>query len=227
MEVFMHIKRSLSFILATAVAAALVAAGSARAAGSAPAIAAFDAAMASTNDYTYTMKSHEQKGSQTQDRTYSYEFLKPHYVKTLIMDGDGKGGGGVWTGGTQVSGHQGGLLSAIHLKVDLHDPKAISLLGYTIPDGLLQNIVGNYTIVAGTLSEGAGGVVDGVNTDRVENAVTNPAANGGVTKMVLYMNHDTHWPVRQIVYAGTVIILDQHFQDIKTNTGLKPSDFPF
>ena len=44
--------------------------------------------------------------------------------------------------------------------------------------------------------------------------------------MILYVNHETHWPVRQIVYAGPAIILDQHFSDIKTNTGLKPSDFP-
>jgi outer membrane lipoprotein-sorting protein len=223
----MKLKRSFSFILATAVVATLAAAGSAHAAGSAPAIAAFDTMFAGVNDYTYTLKSHEAKGSATQDRTYSYQFLKPHYVKTLIVDGDGKGGGGVWTGGTQVSGHQGGLLSAIHLKVDLHDPKAVSLLGYTIPDGLIQTIIGNYQTVAGTLSQGGGGTVDGVETDRLENDVANPAANGGLSKMILYMNHETHWPVRQIVYAGPTIVLDQHFSDIKTNTGLKPSDFPF
>jgi len=223
----MKLKRSFSFILATVVVATLAAAGSAHAAGSAPAIAAFDTMFAGINDYTYTLKSHEVKGSATQDRTYSYQFLKPHYVKTLIVDGDGKGGGGVWTGGTQVSGHQGGLLSAIHLKVDLHDPKAVSLLGYTIPDGLIQTIIGNYQTVAGALSEGGGGTVDGVQTDRVENDVANPAANGGISKMILYVNHETHWPVRQIVYAGPTIVLDQHFSDIKTNTGLKPSDFPF
>ena len=224
----MHIKRSLSFMLAAVVAAALVATGSsARAAGSAPAIAAFNTMFAGINDYTYTLKSHEAKGSTTQDRTYSYQFLKPSYVKTLILDGDGKGGGGVWTGGSQVSGHQGGILSAIHLKVDLHDPKAVSLLGYTIPDGLIQSIVGNYMHVDGALSQGAGGVLDGVQTDRIENDVAAPASNGGATKMILYVNHETHWPVRQIVYAGPSIILDQHFSDIKTNTGLKPSDFPF
>jgi outer membrane lipoprotein-sorting protein len=224
----MQLKRSLSFFLATAVVATLVAAGSARAAGSAPAIAAFNAAMADVNDYTYTLKSHEAKGQSVQDRTYAYAWLKPHYVKTSILDGDGKGGGGVWTGGPQVSGHQGGMLSLIHLKVDLHDPKATSMLGYTIPDGLLQSIVANYSAIPGALSEGGGGVVDGVNTDRIELDPSNPAGAGGGTKMILYVNHDTHMPVRQVVYgAGTFIMLDQHFSDIKTNTGLKPSDFPF
>jgi hypothetical protein len=215
-------------MLAAVVAAALVSVGStARAAGSAPALAAFDTMFATINDYTYTLSSHEVKGSSTQDRKYSYQFLKPHFVKTLIIDGDGKGGGGVWTGGNQVSGHQGGILSAIHLKVDLHDPKAVSLLGYTIPDGLIQSIVGNYTTVAGTLSQAAGGVVEGVQTDRVENDIANPAANNGATKMVLWVNHETHWPVEQVVYVGSTVILQQKFTDIKTNTGLKPSDFPF
>jgi outer membrane lipoprotein-sorting protein len=223
----MQFRRSLSFIVVAAVAAIAMGSGSAQAAGSAPAIAAFETMFAGVNDYTWTMKSHEVKGGSTQDRTYSYEFLKPSYVKTLIVDGDGKGGGGVWTGGNQVSGHQGGLLSAIHLKVDLHDPKAVSLLGYTIPDGLIQNIFANYKNVAGTLSQGGGGEVDGVQTDRVDNKVANPAANGGITEMILYVNHETHWPVRQILYAGQTIAVDQHFSDIKTNTGLKPSDFPF
>ena len=70
---------------------------------------------------------HETKGTQTEDRVYEYSFMKPHDVKTLILDGEGKGSGGVWVGGDQVSGHLGGILSGIHLKIDLHDPRAVSL----------------------------------------------------------------------------------------------------
>jgi outer membrane lipoprotein-sorting protein len=99
--------------------------------------------------------------------------------------------------------------------------------GYTIPDGLIQTIFANYQTVAGALSQGGGGTVDGVDTDRVENKVADPASNGGITDMILYVNHATHWPVRQILYAGGTIVVDQHFSDIQTNTGLKPSDFPF
>ena len=87
---------------------------------------------------------HEAKGSQTQDRVYQYEFMKPHYVKTLILDGDGKGSGGVWTGGDQVSGHQGGFFSGIHMKISIHDTRAVSLRGVTIPRRLLQRIVDDY-----------------------------------------------------------------------------------
>jgi outer membrane lipoprotein-sorting protein len=224
------IKRSFSFVLAALVVAVLAGQGTASAAGSAPAIAQFNAMFANVNDYTYTLASREMLGTQTQNRVYSYEFLKPSFVKTLILDGDGKGGGGVWTGGNQISGHQGGILSAIHLKVDMNDPRAVSVRGFTMPAGLIQNIVNGYAKIAGALSQGNGGKVGGVDTDRIELKVADVATSGppaGVTDMILYLNHDTHWPVRQILYAGSQIVLDQTFSDIKTNTGLKPSDFPF
>ncbi len=222
----MKVQRWLTLALALAVASTL-GAPAVRAAGTTPAIAAFNAMFANVNDYEYTFHSHEIKGSQSQDRIYDYQFLRPSYVKTLIVDGDGKGGGGVWNGGTQVSGHQGGMLALIHLKVDLHDPKAVSLLGYTIPDGLIQNIVNKYETVAGTLTQANGGKLGGVDTDRLDNKVTDPASNGGITEMIMYLNHDTHWPVRQILYNGTVPAVDQNFSDFKVNQGLKPSDFPF
>ena len=85
-----------------------------------------------------------------------YWFMKPHFAKTLIQSGDGKGSGGVWAGGDQVSGHQGGFLSGFHLKIDLHDPRAISLRGITISEGLLQNVVHKYATTSGTLSQTAG-----------------------------------------------------------------------
>ncbi|MDP9110859.1 MAG: hypothetical protein M3M96_04430, partial [Candidatus Eremiobacteraeota bacterium] len=133
-------------LIATAVAFTILAVshGNATAANSAPALGAFDAAFAKITSYTYKLRSHEVKGSDVQDRVYAYSFLKPHFAKTLIESGSGKGSGGVWAGGDQVSGHQGGFLSGIHLKIDLHDGRAVSLRGYTIPDGLAQNIVATY-----------------------------------------------------------------------------------
>lgn len=223
----MQVTRASSFFLALAAAVALAGSNAARAANTVPAITAFDAMFAGINDYEFKLHSHEVKGGATQDRVYDYQFLKPHYVKTLILEGDGKGGGGVWVGGDQVSGHQGGLLALIHLKVDLHDPRAVSLRGYTIPDGLIQNIIDGYGQIPGTLTQGAGGTVDGVETDRLDLKVADPSKNNGISEQILYLNHSTHWPVRQVLYAGNQIVLDQHFTDIQTNTGLKPSDFPF
>jgi outer membrane lipoprotein-sorting protein len=212
---------------AASVTLALAPCAGLRAANSAPAIAAFDQTFAGVNDYTADLHVHEAKGTQTQDRVYQYAFMKPHYVKTLILDGDGKGSGGVWIGGDQVSGHQGGILSGFHLKVDLHDPRAVSLRGVTIPQGLIQRIVDDYATIPGTLTQVSGGKVNGVDTDRLDLKVTDPASNNGISEQILYVSKATHWPVRQIMYDGSQIVLDENVTDLKTNVGLTQADFPF
>jgi outer membrane lipoprotein-sorting protein len=196
-------------------------------AASTPAIAAFDDAFAKVNDYTVTVRAHETKGDRIQDRTYHYWFKRPNLAKTLIVAGDGNGSGGVWNGGDKVSGHQGGMLSFIHLKVDLHDPRATSLRGYTIPQGLLQNEVDRYKDTSGSLTQRPGPEIDGVATDEIDLKIADPSANDGITESRLYLNKQTHWPVRQVRFAGDKIVADETFLDLKTNVGLSDGDFPF
>lgn len=218
--------RNLALILVAA-AFALVAPLAVHAAQTAPAIDAFNASFAQVNSYTYKLHSHETKGTDVQDRVYDYSFMKPHFAKTLIESGPGHGGGAVWAGGDQVSGHQGGLLSGIHLKIDLHDGRAVSLRGYTIPEGLPQNIVALYTNVKGELTQSAGGAIGGVQTDLLVLKIADPASDNGITEQRLYLSQATHWPLRQIVYAGTTVVLDQSFTDYNLNAGLTQNDFPF
>lgn len=192
-----------------------------------PAITQFDAAFAKVNDYTVKVRAHEVKGSQTQDRVYRYWWKRPNLAKTAILSGPGSGGGGVWNGGDQVSGHQGGMLSFMHLKVGLHDGRATSLRGYTLPEGLLQNEVDKYREIAGDLSERGGPEIDGQATQEVSLKLADPAKNDGVTRMVIYLSKSTHFPVRQIRYVGDSSVADESFTDLRTNTGLSNSDFPF
>ncbi len=222
----MNVRRS-SLSGALAAGLGILLSSGALAANTAPAIAAFDHAFAATNDYTCVLHVHEAKGTATQDRVYQYSFMKPHYAKTLILDGDGKGSGGVWVGTDQISGHQGGFLSGFHLKVDIHDHRAVSLRGVTIPEGLLQHIVETYGTTPGKLTQTDGGKVAGVLTDRLDLKVADPASNADVSEQILYLSKDTHWPVRQIMYSGSQIVLDESVTDLKTNTGLTQSDFPF
>src|SRR5579863_5697425 len=179
----MQVRRLLLSSLALGAAAlALASASTVRAENTASAITAFDQAYAATNDYQCQQHVHEAKGTATQDRVYQMWFMKPHYAKTLILSGDGKGSGGVWAGGDQVSGHQGGFLSGIHLKVSVHDPRAVSLRGVTIPEGLLQTVVHRYATTPGTLTQLAGGKIGGVPTDRLDLKVSDPAGNDGVSE---------------------------------------------
>ena len=153
--------------------------------------------------------------------------MKPHYVRTLVLDGSGKGSGGVWVGGNQVSAHIGGFLSFVHLKLDVHDPRAVSLRGVTIPEGLLPGVVDDYATIPGKLSETDGGKVAGVETDRLQLDVADPASNHGVSEQILYLSKDSHWPVRQIMYSGSQLVLDESVNELKVDVGLKQSDFPF
>jgi hypothetical protein len=217
------LKRSLS-LLVLVVGMSCVAAS---AANEAPAIAEFDRAFAGVTDYTCVLHSYEADGTRTQDRIYQYFFMKPHYLKTLIVDGDGKGSGAVWTGGDQVSGHLGGLLSGIHVKINVHDPRALSLHGVTIPDGLLPGIIDDYRTIPGTLTQTDGGKIGSVETDRVDLHVADPSSNHGITEQIVYLAKTTHWPMRQIMYSGSQIVLYDSVNDLKINVGLARTDFPF
>ncbi|HVS46969.1 MAG TPA: hypothetical protein VMS32_09910 [Verrucomicrobiae bacterium] len=224
----MSFKRFSFLAVAAALLAATTPAYPALAGGTTPALTAFDQAFAQINDYTYNLRAHEVQGGSVQDRVYAYSFMKPHFAKTLITSGDGNGSGGVWAGGNQVSGHQGGFLSGIHLKVGLHDGRATSMLGHTIPDGLMQNAVARYKNVAGGLSQHVGGRIDGVQTDEVVLVPSNPSAqDNGATRDTIYFSQTSHLPMREILYVGDKVLVDDSFLNVKTNTGLTQNDFPF
>lgn len=199
----------------------------ATAANEEPAITTFDRAFAGVTDYTCLLHSHEVDGAKVQDRVYEYSFMKPHFLKTLIVSGDGAGSGAVWVGGDQVSGHMGGILSGIRVKIGLHDPRTLSLHGVTIPDGLLPGIIDDYATIPGTLTESDGGTIRGVATDRLELKVADPSSNHGISEQVAYFSKSTHWPMRQIMYSGSQIVVDESVNDLKVNVGLTKSDFPF
>lgn len=192
-----------------------------------PAIAAFDRMFAGVNDYTCVLHSHEVNGAKTQDRVYDYSFMKPHYLKTVILTGDGRGSGAVWEGGDDVSVHLGGILSGIHVKINVHDPRALSLHGVTIPDGLLPGIIDDYRTIPGTLTQSDGGKIGGVETDRLDLKVADPVLNHDITEQIVYFSKLTHWPIRQIMYSGSQIVLDESVYDLKINVALTQSDFPF
>src|SRR6202171_3710472 len=122
--------------------------------GAAPAgpAAAFLEAWAKVPSYTANIKAHLVKGTDVQDRTYHYAYLKPHFAKIDITGGPGRGGGAVWTGGDTVSGHQGGLLSGIHLKVSIHDGRAVDLRGHTIDQASFENVAENIKTAAAATS---------------------------------------------------------------------------
>jgi len=184
-------------------------------------------AYAKVTDYTADIVDHEVKGTAVEDRTYAYSFLRPSYVKLTVTAGPGRGSGAVWTGGDQVSGHRGGILSGIHMKVSLHDPQATSLRGDTMDTGTIGAMLDQFKNAKGTVTESDDKTVDGMLTDELSLKTADPASMGGVTRVDLYISHATHLPVRRERYIGDQLVKSEKVTNQKLNTGLQPSDFPF
>jgi outer membrane lipoprotein-sorting protein len=182
--------------------------------------AAFLDAWAKVPSYTANIKVHETKGSDVQDRTYHYAFLKPHFAKIDITGGAGRGGGAVWTGGDTVSGHQGGLLSGIHLKVSIHDGRAVDLRGGTIDSGSFENMA--EAIKAAPSVTNGEETVAGTAYDTVAYPYKD---DNGATKRVVFLSRATHMPVRRVTYAGDAAVETEDFTDVNTAANLKESDF--
>ncbi len=182
--------------------------------------AAFLEAWAKVPSYTANIKVHETKGTDVQDRTYHYAYLKPHFARIDITGGPGRGGGAVWNGGDTVSGHQGGLLSGIHLKISIHDGRAVDLRGGTIDQASFENVAENVK-TAPSLTNGEE-TVNGTAYDTVSFPFKD--ANGA-TKRVVFLSKATHLPARRVTYAGDAVVLVEDFTDVNTAANLKESDF--
>ena len=203
-----------SALLACALGAALLGA-----APSGPAAAFLDA-WAKIPSYTDNIKIHVVKGSDTQDRTYHYAYLKPHFAKIDITGGPGRGGGGVWKGGDSVVGHKGGIISAIHKTVSIHDPDAVDLRGGTIAQASFEDVADN--IKSAASSTAGEETWSGSAYDTVTIPYTDAA---GATKRVIYLSKTTHLPARRVTFQGSAVVVDEQFTDVNTAANLKESDF--
>jgi outer membrane lipoprotein-sorting protein len=190
--------------------------------GAAPtgAAAAFLEAWAKIPSYTANLKVHMTKGTDVQDRTYHYAYLKPHFAKVDITGGPGRGGGASWKGGDTVSGHQGGMLSGIHLNISIHDGRAVDLRGHTIDQGSFDNIADGIK-AAPALTNGEE-TVNGTAYDTVTYPYKDDA---GATKRTIFLSRTTHLPARRVTYAGDTVVETEDITDVNTSANLKESDF--
>jgi outer membrane lipoprotein-sorting protein len=212
---------------ALTVAALLVAGAPAGAASGKSALDAANAAFANVSDYRMTIAVHEIAGNNVQDRTYSILFKKPALERVDIVAGAGRGGGIVWLGGDKVKGHRGGLLSGIHLTLDIHDGQVSTLRGDTVSSGTIPAMLAVFDTVKGTVSEAPGPEIDGAGSSAVTLDVADPATYNGVSREVLYLSTVSNLPVRRERYAGTQLVKSENITDTKTNVGLTSSDFPW
>lgn len=201
-------------VVALTLGAALLGAAPTGAAG------AFLDAWAKVSSYTVNIKVHETKGTEVQDRTYHYAYLKPHFAKIDITGGPGRGGGAVWKGGDSVTGHRGGFVSMIKLNKPLHDPEAVDLRGGTIADASFESCAAEIKSAAAVTNGEE--TISGTQYDTVAYPVKD--ANGA-TKRILFLSRSTHLPARRVTYAGDTVVETEDFSDLNPAPNLKESDF--
>jgi outer membrane lipoprotein-sorting protein len=192
-----------------------------------PALEDFQRAVAGINDYQFQIVTHETSddGKNVEDHVYLFSYRKPTDAQMKVLAGRDKGGAATWHGGDTVVGHHGGFSSFVHLTRNIHDRDATSLRGDVLISDAYDVIIKHFEETPGTLSEAPGPVIDSQATSAVTLAVTDPKANANVSKDVLYLSSLSHLPLGRDQYVGPLMVKTEKFRDIKTNVGLKDSDF--
>jgi len=192
-----------------------------------PALEEFGKAYAAIKDYQFVIVAHEttDDGKHVEDRVYLFRYRKPTDAQIMVQQGRDRGGAATWHGGDTVSGHHGGLLSGIHLTKSIHDRDTTSLRGDVLTSDAYDTELKHFADTPGTLAEGAGPSIDGQATTAVTLVVGDPKSNANVSKDVLYLSNANHLPLGRDQYVGSLLVKTEKFKEIKTNLGLKDSDF--
>lgn len=191
------------------------------------ALVAANTAFSEIDNYSTTVVVHEIQGERVEDRTYHVMFKKPTMERVDIVAGPGKGGGVVWLGGDTVKGHRGGLLSGIHLTLDIHNSQVTTLRGDTVKEATIGSMLGDFETGKGEMTEAAGPQIDGGDTVAVTLDVADAAAYNGVSREILYLSDESHLPVRRERFSGATLVKTENVTEMKTNIGLTASDFPW
>jgi len=192
-----------------------------------PALEEFGKTYAAIKDYQFQIVTHEttDDGKHVEDRVYLFRYRKPMDAQIMVQQGRDRGGAATWHGGDTVSGHHGGLLSGIHLTKSIHDRDTTSLRGDVLTSDAYDTELKHFADTPGTLTEGAGPAIDGGATTAVTLVVADPKSNANVSKEVLFLSTASHLPLGRDQYVGSLLVKTEKFREIKTNLGLKDSDF--
>jgi outer membrane lipoprotein-sorting protein len=177
----------------------------------------FASAWGSVNNYAVTMSMYETKGTESQRRTYSYEYKKPNYARIQILSGPGQGNIAVWDGGDTVSGSKVGMFAGFKKSFSITDPAVTTLRGDTIDQASFAWILQHIQTTKGDLATAAGPTIENQQTTQLSLRVADPASNGGITYEVVFLSNTTNLPVRVWRYAGADVVKQITFTNLKIN----------
>ncbi len=179
----------------------------------------FKAVWHNVKDYTCTMEVYEKKGKKERYRVYDFAFMRPKWIKMIIIDGADKGGKAAYNPlNGKVYARKPGLAGKIRIKLSPDNPLVKSLRGIKITESdfghmLVQIKNGKDLEVLGDTT------IDG------QAAVGISVKYNGLDARI-YFSKETHFPVylEERDASGQVVHWVK-YKDIKTNIGLKEKDF--
>jgi hypothetical protein len=191
-------------------------AGAAASPGSAqpPAVAAFQSAWAGVASYSTTITAFERKGSATQSVVFKYTFRKPSTVTIDMLAGPGHGVSLLWTGGTGVIAHEGGLLAIFKRTLPLHDPAILTLRGSSIDELSFGRIIAHALQTPGTIVQSTQSV-DGSPATVLTLTPADPSTDRGYTRESIELSNANHLPFRILGYEGATLVRKIDIGDLK------------
>lgn len=185
------------------------------------ALAKFETAWNALKTYSCTLDAHEVQNGNVQDRTYQLWFSKPFDTRMNIIGGAGRGSAAVWRGGDRVSGHQGGIVSFIHLTLNIHDGKATSLRGITIAEANFGSYLDK---IHKTKFKSVDAVPDG-DKWTITLVPVDPATFQNITKETIVLGA-SGLPTDITMYEGEgMLAVHNAYRDLKINVAVPPGTF--
>jgi outer membrane lipoprotein-sorting protein len=185
------------------------------------ALAKFETAWNTLKTYSCTLDAHEVQNGSVQDRTYELWFSKPFDTRMNIVGGAGRGSAAVWHGGDRVSGHQGGIVSFIHLTLNIHDGRATSLRGITIAEA---NFGAYLDKIHNAKFKSIDAVPDG-DKWTITLVPMDPATFQNITKETIVLGA-AGLPTDITMYVGEgTLAVHNRYRDLKINVAIPPGTF--
>ena len=189
-------------------------------------LSAFESQYASITDYQCRLDEWCSNGKAYEKRLMYYFFKKPRMIRTDIIEGNkalDAGSAAVYTGGKEVSGRKGGLLSGIVVKVDKKDPLVTTVRGMAMDEGDLQAILEMLRIHARDTNS----IITNLSNGDVEliGYSDDPSKSGGITKEVLIMDGKTFLPKQADEYEGDKLVIHSAWSGYILNAGLPDEVF--
>jgi outer membrane lipoprotein-sorting protein len=181
----------------------------------------FEVAVQNITDYQCRIDEWCSNGSDYEKRIINYYFKKPGNIRTVFIEGNrpfDKGSVAVYTGGNNITGSKGGILSGAVMSLDKKAAMATTIRGIALDESdmpaILEKLRFHIKNSENSVAAQPGGIY------RLTGIVKDPSKNGKVSREVIYMDSETSLPVKMEGFEGNNQVMFTVWSGYIVNAGL-------